>query len=53
MGEVIDKTKLKWWAWHKKNPRVWVLFQKFTLEAIRSGRKHYSLGYNAEDKVGN
>ena len=42
MGEVIDKTKLKWWAWHKKNPRVWVLFQKFTLEAIRSGRKHYS-----------
>ena len=38
----IDETKCKWWAWHKKNPQVWVLFQKFTFEAIRSGRTHYS-----------
>ena len=28
-------TKQRWWAWHKKNPIVWVLFQKFTFEAIR------------------
>jgi hypothetical protein len=34
--------KERWWAWHKKNPKVWVLFQKFTFEAIRSGRKNYS-----------
>lgn len=38
----VDKTKCRWWAWHKKNPQVWVLFQKFTFEAIRSGRTNYS-----------
>ena len=36
-----DKKK-KWWAWHKENPQVWNLFQKFTFQAIRSGRKNYS-----------
>lgn len=27
---------------HAKNPRVWELFEKFTLQLITAGRKHYS-----------
>ena len=34
--------KQKWWEWHHKNPHVWELFERFTLEAINSGRKHSS-----------
>jgi len=39
---IHEERKKKWWRWHKKNPHVWNLFQKFTFEAIRSGRKNYS-----------
>lgn len=28
--------------WHEANPHVWLLFVRFTREAILSGRKHYS-----------
>lgn len=38
-----DSLKHKWWAWHKKNPHVWELFQKFTFQAINAGRGHYSV----------
>lgn len=29
-------------AFHRENPHVWELFQRFALDAIRSGRRHYS-----------
>ena len=38
----IDAKKHKWWAWHKKNPKVWNLFVIFSFEAIKAGHKHYS-----------
>ncbi len=28
--------------YHKENPKVWVLFVKFTFELIKRGFKHYS-----------
>ena len=34
--------KQKWWEWHHKNPHVWDLFEKFTLQAINNGHKHCS-----------
>ena len=34
--------KEAWWAWHKDNPQVWVLFERFALEAISHGRKKIS-----------
>jgi hypothetical protein len=34
--------KSKWWEFHKENPKVYELFDKFTREAIASGRQHYS-----------
>lgn len=37
-----DENKQKWWAWHKENPHVWDLFQRFTFEAINAGYDHYS-----------
>ena len=38
----LKKRKEKWWSWHKKNFQVWDKFEEYTLEAIRSGRRHYS-----------
>tara|TARA_R110001632_G_scaffold26828_2_gene72278 strand:+ start:1159 stop:1434 length:276 start_codon:yes stop_codon:yes gene_type:complete len=35
-------TKQKWWAWHKDNPHVWGLFERFTLEAIGAGLSNSS-----------
>jgi hypothetical protein len=37
-----DDLKQRWWAWHKKNPHVWKLFEKFTLMAISKGHKNLS-----------
>ena len=34
--------KMKWWAWHRQNPQVYVLFERFTFEAIRRGHKRLS-----------
>lgn len=34
--------KRKWWEWHKENPMVYEMFERFTFDAIRSGRQHYS-----------
>lgn len=36
-----EKKKL-WWEWHKANPDVWMLFERFSLEAINRGRKRIS-----------
>ena len=38
----LNKRKRDWWEWHKSNPRVWLLFEQYTFEAINSGRKNYS-----------
>ena len=38
----LQKRKKAWWDWHKKNPEVWLKFEEYTLQAIASGRKHYS-----------
>ena len=38
----LQERKEEWWEWHKNNPKVWERFRDYTLEAIRSGRKHYS-----------
>jgi hypothetical protein len=34
--------KQKWWAWHKENPHVYMLFDKFTRQAISRGHKNLS-----------
>ena len=34
--------KQEWWAWHKQNPHVWGLFEKFTFEAINAGHERLS-----------
>ena len=26
--------KAAWWVWHKANPKVWLYFEKFALEAV-------------------
>jgi hypothetical protein len=38
----LEERKQKWWAWHKQNPQVWGKFEEYTLEAVASGRRHYS-----------
>jgi|DEB19_MinimDraft_3_1074340.scaffolds.fasta_scaffold04892_3 hypothetical protein len=39
---MTDDTKQRWWAWHKANPHVYQLFERFTWEAIKLGHKHLS-----------
>ena len=34
--------KLRWWAWHKANPHIWQLFERFTMEAIARGATRLS-----------
>lgn len=34
--------KETWWEWHKENPHVYELFERFSLQAINSGRKNFS-----------
>ena len=34
--------KLKWWAWHKDNPHVYELFERFTMQAINRGHNRLS-----------
>lgn len=38
----IKPLKQKWWEWHKKNPHVYELFEKFTFIAINKGHKRLS-----------
>ena len=38
----LQERKEAWWEWHKQNPEVWEKFEQYTLEAIATGRKHYS-----------
>ncbi len=39
----MDSLKHKMWEFHKRNPHVMDLVEKYTFEAIRKGRKHYSI----------
>jgi len=38
----LNQRKLAWWEWHKNNPQIWKKFEEYTLQAIASGRRHYS-----------
>jgi len=35
--------KQKWWIYHKKNPHVYELVERFTLEIISHGFRNYSI----------
>tara|TARA_R100001377_G_scaffold38404_3_gene21363 strand:+ start:96 stop:401 length:306 start_codon:yes stop_codon:yes gene_type:complete len=37
-----SKLKLAWCKFHKANPSVYALFNKFTFQVIARGHKHYS-----------
>lgn len=37
----ITKQRQKWLNWHRKNPKVYELFCKFTFQAIRAGRQNF------------
>lgn len=37
-----EQKKQDWWEWHKKNPEVWKLFERFALEAVNRGRTKIS-----------
>ena len=37
-----EELKSKWWEWHKKNPQICELFDKFTFHAINRGHKKMS-----------
>lgn len=34
--------KQRWWVWHKENPHVYRMFERFTFEAIKAGHKSLS-----------
>lgn len=34
--------KQAWWEWHQKNPQVWMMFERFSFEAVNRGRKKIS-----------
>jgi hypothetical protein len=34
--------KERWWAWHRSNPAVFELFERFTFEALSRGHKRLS-----------
>jgi len=42
LKDQLEERKQKWWAWHRLNPQVWEKFREYTLEAVSSGRTHYS-----------
>jgi len=37
-----NSLKIKWWNYHRQNPQVFELFERFTFDVIKTGRKHYS-----------
>jgi hypothetical protein len=34
--------KQEWWVWHRANPEVWKLFERFSFEAVGKGFTHFS-----------
>ena len=41
-------TKEKFDLYHAENPHIYQIFERFTLEVIRSGRKNFGIGAIAE-----
>lgn len=39
---MTDINRKAWERYHQENPKVWALFERFTLEAINAGFQHYS-----------
>lgn len=38
----FEEKKKAWWEWHKANPHVWQLFERFSYEAVNKERKKIS-----------
>ena len=38
----MPEAEARWREWHRDNPRVYELFQQYTLQAINAGRPRYS-----------
>ncbi len=38
-----DRLKKQFWEFHKKNPQVYRLLEKFTFDVIKRGFKNYSI----------
>lgn len=38
----FEEKKKAWWEWHKANPHVWQLFERFSFEAVNKGRTRIS-----------
>ena len=38
----LIERKQAWWDWHKANPNIFLLFERFSLEAITNGHKRLS-----------
>jgi len=39
---MTNRLKEKWWEFHKENPHVYELFEKFTFQTIEAGFENYS-----------
>jgi hypothetical protein len=42
LPKYMSKQKAAWWEWHKDNPHVYELFQRFTFQAINRGHDNLS-----------
>jgi hypothetical protein len=42
LPEMLERNKLEWWAFHKRNPGIYAQFELLTLQAINAGQTHYS-----------
>lgn len=40
--DISKKLLRRFWEWHDANPHILTLFERFTLEAYRAGRKRFS-----------
>jgi len=41
-AKTFDQRKRDWWEWHKANPDIWRLFERFSMEAVSRGCKRIS-----------
>ena len=39
----VDKLKIAWWNFHRENPHIWKMVERFPFEVIRAGYRHYSM----------
>lgn len=39
---MTNRLKEQWWEFHKENPQVYKLFEKFTFQVIDAGFENYS-----------